>query len=363
MTAAIAPSMPPILEWIRDIARRWRWRTSAFAVLIGAATLFNAGVPIAFPPSDARQALVELLYNVLQFGFPLVFAVLVADRAVDRGVSALWAYALAVILTGQAGVWIFARLLWPILGKAAWWGIDDDLTQIGATLLLHGLGVGAYAQWRGGRVARERLQADERDRAIAQRRLIASRLLALQARVDPQLLFDALGRIDAALVSDAGLADRQLADLISLLRAMQPTVQQRASTLQRELALLEAQARVSAAPGQQPALLHVEVSDAASRTRLAPLVLLPLLRWLATLHPSGWRIGAIVTGHRLIIDIATTDGSAAALRDAMMNAADIDEPRQRLIAVHGSNAVLRADPESLRLFIEVDAEYDEHPDR
>ncbi len=363
MTGATAPSMPLPFGWARDVVRHWGWRTSVLAVLIGAATLFDAGVPLSYPLGNTLAYLFALLYNVLQFGFPLIFAIQMADRAVDHGVPALWAYSIAVVVTGQVGVWIVARLLWPVLGKAAWWGLDDDVAMIFTNLPFHGLCVGAYAFWRGERAARERLLAAERDRAIAQRRIITSRLLALQARVEPQLLFDALGRIDAALDSEDGLADRRLADLIDLLRAMQPAIRQHASTLTRELALVAAHARVSGAPGLQPDLLHVVVADAAAHVRLAPLVLLPLLRWLTTPNASGWRVEAAVTGGRLSIEATTMDGGTPTCFAPTPQPADIDEWRQRLVAVHGSSAELRVDSEVPRLWLEVDAEYDAHPDR
>ena len=83
----------------RDVLRGWTWSTSALALLVGAVTLIAMGTPLA-PSFGERKYVVPLAYNVLQFGFPLVFAVRLADRAVDRGARVAWAYGAAVLGVG-----------------------------------------------------------------------------------------------------------------------------------------------------------------------------------------------------------------------------------------------------------------------
>ena len=50
--------------------------------------------------------------------------------------------------------------------------------------------------------------------------LESARLLALRARVDPQLLFDTLGRVEAQLATGDPRAEHELAELIALLRRL-----------------------------------------------------------------------------------------------------------------------------------------------
>lgn len=364
MSTAIVPG------WAVSALRGWNRWTSLAAVLVGAVTLVAMGTPLA-PSFGERKYIVPLLYNVLQFGFPLVFAVRLADRAVDGGARSLWAYALAVAVVGAAGTWPIARLLWPLLGKEAYWDIGNDLWLLFNALLYHGLGVAAYALWRAERLLRERLQQSERERAAQQRQLTASRLLALQARVEPQLLFDALARVDQALQDDiaagpddpADRADRRLADLIDLLRAMQPLSNARASTLGRELDLVRAHARVSGEVGLQAGWLAFDVAPEAESAPLAPLVLLPLLRRLAALPTWKWSVQARRIGERLRVVLAAP-GAGPASFAAVVQSADLALFRQRLIEVHGPTAVLRPDASGgTSLLIEIDAAHDPNPDR
>lgn len=212
---------------------------------------------------------------------------------------------------------------------------------------------------------RERLQASERERAAAQQQLSVSRLLALQARVEPQLLFDTLARIDAALAeeNDDGRADRRLADLIGLLRAMQPSAHARASTLAREVALIEAYARVSAEVGLQPGWLSFDITPDAARAAFAPLVLLPLMRRLAAVPTWRWHVAATRDAARLHIAVIAP-GAGPASFAAAMQGIDLDELRQRLVAVHGPGATMQLDAHGEpRLALELDARDDAHPDR
>lgn len=342
-------------DW-RAIVHQWRWFTTGLAVLVGAATLVAMGTPLA-PAQGERKYIVPLAYNVLQFGFPLVFAVLWADRAADRGVHPVWAYGAAVIGVAIAGTWPIARLLWPVLGKEPYWGIDNDMWLAGNAVLFHSLGVAAYAQWRGFQVAQARLQQGERARAEQQQQLVTSQLLALQARVDPQLLFDSLRRIEQALVTAPDAADQKLAELIELLRALQPAVHAKTSTLAREVAVVQAYARVSGEPGLAAPWLLIEMLDDAGSAALAPMVLLPLLRQLAAQPGWAWQVRGTVTGQRLRVLVTAPSAGPASTRAALA-ALDIPTLSQRLHAVHGAASVFQIDAEQAlpQLRIEVNVQ-------
>ncbi len=362
MSPLVHRPLPPLLHWAGDILRGWSWTMSGLALLVGAVTLVAMGTPLA-PSIGERKYIIPLLYNVLQFGFPLVFAVQLSDHAVDKGVRPLWAYAVAVFGVALIGTWPIARALWPLLGKEPYWDIGNDLWLVFNAVLYHALGVAAYAQWRGERVVRERLQASELERAAKQRLLTTARLLALQARVEPQLLFDTLGHIDRALVDEGDAADRRLADLIDLLRAMQSAAHVSASTLGREVALIEAYARVSAEVGMQPGWLNFDVSAEAAATQFAPLVLLPLLRAVTALPTWRWQVSATRVATHLRITV-TAPAAGATSFAAALQAIAIDELRQRLQAVHGAHARLQVDSDGEpRVRIELEAHDDAHSDR
>ncbi len=366
MTTALRAQDDSLLGDWRAIVHQWRWFTTGMAVLVGAATLVAMGTPLA-PAMGERKYIVPLAYNVLQFGFPLAFAVLWADRAADRGAHPVWAYGAAVVGVAIAGTWPIARLLWPVLGKEPYWGIDNDMWLAGNAVLFHTLGVAAYAQWRGFHVAQERLQQGERARAQQQQELVTAQLLALQARVDPQLLFDSLHRIERVLVEQPDhigqqKADDKLTDLIGLLRALQPAVHAKASTLAREVAVVQAYARVSGEPGLAPPWLSIEVSDDAGRAALAPMVLLPLLCQLAAQPAWSWQVRAGVNAHRLWLTVVAPSAGPASTQAALM-AVDRPTLSQRLQAVHGAGSVFDIDADHLmpQLRIEVDVQARDAP--
>ena len=67
-----------------------------------------------------------------------------------------------------------------------------------------GFGLSIYAYWRVTQRAMRRAQAGETERAYSEQRVQTARLLALQSRVEPQLLFDTLGRVGRCMPRPGG---------------------------------------------------------------------------------------------------------------------------------------------------------------
>lgn len=329
------------LVWCRDTLREWGWRHSALGVLIGALALFNMGGVFFFPAEFAYGR--NLVYNIVEFGLPAVFALRVADRAAADGVPRLLAYGAAVVGVITLGVWVIGPLLSPIIGGEADWNAADDAALAFSLLLPLAVATVAYAAWRRGHDALLRLQAAEVERARQEQIVQSSRLLAQQARVEPQLLFDALGGVREAIGHDgagADAAERRLGDLIALLRALQPAAGATASTLGREVLLVQAYARVSDAPALQPPRLMLQIDDAVAAARFAPLVLLPALRALAGDAPHcGWQASATQHHDRLHVEI-----TPSSINDSALTALALIDSRalgQRLTSVHGPSARLQ----------------------
>src|SRR4029078_8058698 len=87
-----------------------------------------------------------------------------------------------------------------------------------------------------------RRAALERERT--QQRLLEARLQVLEAQVEPRFLSDALSRVQRLYAEDPGRADQALDDLIAYLRAALPQGRGEASTLGRELDLVETYLRI-----------------------------------------------------------------------------------------------------------------------
>lgn len=323
------------------VARAWRARDWLWIGTLGALTLFVTGMPLRY--FDGLANLFNAwLYHSLQFGLPLLFGLRVADRAVARGVRPLLAYGIAALGSVVLGVWVIARLLWPLLGKVDWWTASDDLWLALGVGVFVCLGVALYARWREQLRLGGRLQQSQAAAVEARRRLALAELLALQARVDPDLLFDALQQIERRIEGDAAAAEVQLDALIALLRTLLPRGVERGSAelaaqLGDELALAQRWASVVEARSLLPPALLVTLTPQAERATLAPMLLLPLWRALAGSGASGWVLRGESGSGRLVVDIAPRGDSAALAR---LPVELLDQLQARLRAVHGETACL-----------------------
>ncbi len=374
MSAAVARPTTgawPLLAWTIELLRAWRWQHTGIACAIGALTLVAMGFPLN--PSPERELFVPLAYNILQFGFPMVLLVQLADRAADQGAKRWLAYGSAVLAVTLVGVWPIARLLWPVLGKVPDWSFANDVWLALNTQLWHALGVAVYAAWRGDRLASARAAAAERAQAEAQRQVAAARLLSLQAQVEPELLFDALTRLlalqargehDARVLAQA---DALLEDLITLLRLLLSRADAQASTLARERALVQAFGQVLDEPALLAPRLQWLVDEESAAAHVAPMWLPALLREHAAAGAAGaaWIASARREGDRVRLVILSTAGDLTLQQRA---AALVD--RERIAAalrdVHGEGVRVERGSEADLLWV-VEWPYrssdDTHPDR
>lgn len=325
------------------VLRGWTLRHTVLGIAIGLANMAfgPAGGLLLFPaPVASKGYALAMLFHVLMFGLPIVLAVRVADRAVDRGASAPLAYGAAVLLVAVGGSWLGAAL-----GLSRWSGLPATPVRSAwvavAVTALFGVGVAAYVQWRRAATALERLHVAEAERERQRQQVQVQRLLALQARVEPQLLFDTLNRVLGQVPHDPAAADALLSQLITLLRLMLPgNAAPAPSTVAREHALLATFAAVAGAP--VPRLdARVDVSGA----ELAPMLLLPLWQLLrADGHAtSACLVRAERAGERLRITCMPDGPTAAGTFHAAPVAADPLALRERLQELHGAVARLQRD--------------------
>lgn len=109
------------------------------------------------------------------------------------------------------------------------------------------------------------------------RRAFESRLHALQARIEPQFLFDTLRQVEELYETDAALAERMLDDLIVYLRAALPKVDDPDSTVGTEAALARAWLDIRKVCMHGRLKVELDVPEDLQDARLPPMVLLPLL--------------------------------------------------------------------------------------
>jgi hypothetical protein len=139
----------------------------------------------------------------------LAFAVVVGSFA---GVLA-WQAFVQLVLRERFGIWLLRDYVGQPVDLA---GIA--LYNVWLMLLFGGLAAAVYlSRQRHARMLAV-LRAAELDRETSQRRLAAARLAALQARIDPEFVFQTLTKLERLYESDPPGADRLLEELIGFLR-------------------------------------------------------------------------------------------------------------------------------------------------
>jgi hypothetical protein len=241
--------------WLRDTLREWGWGHTGMGLMLGSLALFNMGALLLY--SGEFNFLRAWVYNVCEFGLPGVLALRIADRAAADGVPRLLAYGVALLGVIVTGVWLIGPLMFPLIGGEDNWNSRNDVMLAFSLLLPLTLGTVVYAHWRRCHETLQRLQGAEVARAREEQQLQSARLLALQARVEPQFLFDTLQRVlDLSPAGDVApqarpseqtsalTSEQLLANLCDLLRIMQAAPDTPASIAAREEALAQAYARV-----------------------------------------------------------------------------------------------------------------------
>ena len=125
--------------------------------------------------------------------------------------------------------------------------------------------------------AAARLAAAQLAQREAQRRLVQARLQAVQARIDPRLLFDMLDAVRRSYLDDASRAERLLDELIAFLRAALPRLRNASSSVPREAELARAYTRLRALAGAGDVGMTLSVPVELMDARFPPGVLLLLL--------------------------------------------------------------------------------------
>ena len=186
-------------------------------------------------------------------------------------------------------VWVLLWELWNYVagshfivverGLVSWAGMNVNGLWVNATYFL----LAAWYYESIDRAARSTaaLRESELARRGAERWLLELRLGALQARLDPQVLFDTLDEAGRLYRSRPAAAESLLDALIEYLRLALPQMRHTESTLAREVALAVAYARVLRTPDGEPLELESNVPVAVRDARFPPMVVQPLCDALA----------------------------------------------------------------------------------
>lgn len=185
-------------------------------------------------------------------------------------------------------------------------------------------------------VASLRVAAARQAQSEARRRLAQAALQAVQARIDPQLLFDMLEAVRLAYETDAQRAEQLLDELVAFLRAALPRLQHASSSVPREAELTRAMARLHVLARVSEVAVSLDVAADVMDARFPPGVLLPLFN-------DALRL--VRAGHCSLAAIRQADDCQVALTlPARPSEATLERVHALLHDLYGPAAALRLEP-------------------
>jgi hypothetical protein len=180
--------------------------------------------------------------------------------------------------------------------------------------------------------------AAQRAQANIAREVLEARLIAMQAQVEPQFLFDSLVDIEKLYRKDASQAAQDLDRLINYLRVALPRMREAGSTIEAEIDLVKAYLAVVTSLHAGRPELYVTLPQECRVARFYPMLFLPLVQ-RAVRQPSGVPPASIRMGISRIDDEVVTvlrfDDPAGCADDA-----ELVRVRERLAGLYGGAASL-----------------------
>jgi hypothetical protein len=281
----------------------------------------------------------------------LLLAIVVADEFADRMRRPWIAYVLAIGVAAATGTLALAAvdavlgvpfmLLRILAGDHGAYVVL--LYRLSNVVLLTGLVAFVYVQQRTALRNAGKLHAVQLRSAELARRTLESRLKAMQARVDPQFLFETLAAVERLHGREPALAQRLLEELIAYLRAALPLAREAGSTLATEVGLVRAYLNIVR---MDRGLLSFDIAlpDALAGAGMPPMILPPLVEAIVgggKASAASLRV-SITASREREIGIAVTARGGAVSTAAI--AAALDGIRDRLAALFGAAAGLVVRP-------------------
>jgi hypothetical protein len=355
---------------LRGAGEHVTWRAVGVTLAIAVALEAWSFVEIAFetgPKLPAAEEYLSVTIINLLMAFSIMFTTLVADEQVARGAKPLTAYAWGVVVgSGVAALaqwevhqWLYLHTRNDFPGNPHDVVVMQPAFVFFEYLIWGSIIVFIYVNRRSALLASERMNAAQWQRAETQRRTVESRLQALQARVEPQFLFNTLAQVSELYESDPAKGGQMLGDLIVYLRAALPHLRESTSTVGQEMELVTAYLNIMRVRLGERLDFRVDVPDAVRAARVPPMLLLPLIdhvfaRRRSQLATSGTvRITARNAAGKLRVEVAD---SGQSFDPESSRGNDLHVIRDRLHALYGNQGTLtfeRSDSRGTRAVMEI----------
>jgi histidine kinase len=357
---AVSPK-PPVATGLRDALqaalRHVSWgvvgTTFAIMVALDAWLVFDIAYQHGTNLPEAEGYISGAIVNLLM-AFCIMFTTLVADELVASGAKRLPAYAWAVVV-GSAAAALAQWGMHEWLHLGTWNDVPDVPRDVAIAqpaivffeyLIWGSTIVFIYVNRRNALLATARMNAAQVQRAAAQRSTLESRLQALQARIEPQFLFNTLAQVRTLYDSDPAKGGQMLGDLIVYLRAALPHLRDSTSTLEQELKLVGAYLNIMQVRLGGRLAFDIELPQSAHSARMPPMILLPLLdqaltdRLLSSNTGVTIRIAAHTSAGKLRVEIADSGGAFRAGGPR----SDLRDIQERVHALYGDTGSLAFGP-------------------
>ena len=340
MTVAIPPAPFRLHVGQAGVADFVRWlRTHRSAVVV--AHLLGLAYPVtslasAFGVAPALSATLVAsgLFRTTVQGLLNGPSFLLAGYVLQRLDLTGWRAALAAVALATAPAAVHGTLVlvtgWNDMLVGTGYSRDFLVDSIANTYSMALLFFTHLQHGRAHAVAAERLDAAKAAQREVRRRLAYGQLKAVQARIDPQFLFDMLDAVRRAYERDPERAERLLDELVAFLRAALPRLQDASSTVPREAETARALARLHALSANSSVGMAIDLGDVMG-ARFPPGVLLPLLN-----DVLQRRAGACA----LTADRRAADSLIVLTVPAAPSAATVERVRAVLADLYGSAAEL-----------------------
>jgi LytS/YehU family sensor histidine kinase len=138
----------------------------------------------------------------------------------------------------------------------------------------------------------------------------------MQARIDPQLLFEMLDTVRRLYERDVAQGERFLDELIAFLRAALPRLRTASSSLTREVELARAYVKLKALADVGGLAMTIDVAPDAMHARFPPGALLPLLDTAVGCDACPLRLTATRAGDecRMVLTLGAAPSKASLSR-------------------------------------------------
>jgi len=292
----------------------------------------------------AEQPMIGMAKGFLieQLGaFILMFVLVATDRITGGDPRRRGAYAVAVVVT--ATLYALLQALEEVGPTFVWIEfVKSALYMFFEWLVLAGVATFIYTDRGRARAAKARMHAAEIERAHAAKRTLESRLQAMQARVEPQFLFNTLAQVRELYRANATRGERMLDELIAYLRAAMPRIRDTSSTVGQEIDLVRAYLGIVSLRLGKRLAFDIKPPGEAADARMPPMMLLPLVdhaiaHGLADPRSTGSiRIRTGVADQKVRLEIVDSGiGFFPGSEDD-----GISSIRERLSALYGTDASL-----------------------